>query len=633
MAGRKSPKLKQAPRQAQPETPEEWTVRGFLDEFMQIHDQMQDRSFLFILGAGASVSSEIPTGKAMARGWVEELWHQAVGDAGTPLDEWATPGNLRIPEFSLHRVDEFYPQVYGIRFRDDRERGQAYLEEKMAGAKPGVGYSILAQILAKTRHKAVITTNFDNLVADALAAYTDTFPLVCGHESLADFVRARLRRPVVAKIHRDLLLAPQSAPDETGKLPEEWTRALVRLLADFTPIVVGYGGNDGSLMSFLEDLEPGTLRGGIYWCYWSPGGAPNQRIRTFVARQHGRFVAISDFDEFMLQVNDRFEWAPLTAEMQEKQGKELERYKRAFEELSQKIHRAGPEGEMVRQALEETVEREKSPWQWLLKALAESDPVKRDAVYQEGLAQSPNNPQLAASYARFIWLQVKDADQAGGLYKKALALAPNNIDTITAYAVFLHFTGQDPDQAERLFERALEIDPGSVSTLGAYGAFLADTRKDEVRAERFINKALELQPDNTSNLVNQAELLLVMNRRDESLASLRRAWDSNHHAVTVNAAFIAFHWSLLARLSNRDVTPGLARAKHLLESGYERAAGTFEALLATVRANGLPAEDLRFFSALAAAILDTSTAGRLAEFPRWREIKPIPLTAPWDLAL
>src|SRR5438876_10550474 len=33
----------------------------------------------------------------------------------------------------------------------------------------------------------------------------------------------------------------------------------------YTPIVVGYGGNDGSLMGMLKSLP--QIKGGIFWCF------------------------------------------------------------------------------------------------------------------------------------------------------------------------------------------------------------------------------------------------------------------------------------------------------------------------------------------------------------------------------
>ena len=69
------------------------------------------------------------------------------------------------------------------------------------------------------------------------------------------YIRAALRRPLVAKIHRDLLLNPLSEPGEIDKLSDGWDRALKLILNSYTPIVIGYGGNDGSLMGLMGFLN------------------------------------------------------------------------------------------------------------------------------------------------------------------------------------------------------------------------------------------------------------------------------------------------------------------------------------------------------------------------------------------
>jgi hypothetical protein len=39
-------------------------------------------------------------------------------------------------------------------------------------------------------------------------------------------------------------------------IPGEWAAALTKIFDRFTPIVIGYGGNDGNLMGFLKKLPP-----------------------------------------------------------------------------------------------------------------------------------------------------------------------------------------------------------------------------------------------------------------------------------------------------------------------------------------------------------------------------------------
>ena len=150
--------------------PEVWTTRGFLDHFISIDKRMQDRSFAFILGSGASRPSGIPTGDELVHTWIAEL-HQRLDlqPETRPVDTWATPENIGISGFDYKHAATFYPQIFERRFGDDPEEGYAHLEAIMESKEPSFGYSVLAQILTKTRHRVIITTNFDNLVADALS--------------------------------------------------------------------------------------------------------------------------------------------------------------------------------------------------------------------------------------------------------------------------------------------------------------------------------------------------------------------------------------------------------------------------------------------------------------------------------
>jgi hypothetical protein len=106
------------------------------------------------------------------------------------------------------------------------------------------------------------------MIADAIFMYNDKRPLVMPHESLAEYMDISADRPVIAKIHRDLMLRPNSSGNETDKITEKWKPVLKRDLGIYTPIVIGYGGNDESLMKILEEIveENGTEKP-IYWCY------------------------------------------------------------------------------------------------------------------------------------------------------------------------------------------------------------------------------------------------------------------------------------------------------------------------------------------------------------------------------
>ena len=67
-------------------------------------------------------------------------------------------------------------------------------------------------------------------------------PQVAGATKIrTDHIRAKPRRPLVAKIHRDLLLQPLSGPGEIEKVSDGWNRALKFILNSYTPTIIGYG--------------------------------------------------------------------------------------------------------------------------------------------------------------------------------------------------------------------------------------------------------------------------------------------------------------------------------------------------------------------------------------------------------
>src|SRR5262249_21658000 len=152
----------------------------------------------FVLGSGASRPSGITTGDELVREWLKDI-HERDDGEGRPLEGWVTPENIGIPGFELARAADFYADVYAKRFLFP-EDGFAFLESLMAGKTPSFGYSVLAYFLSNTQHQVVITTNFDNLVANALSIHSETFPRVVGHDELVRFVVANVRRPLVAKI-------------------------------------------------------------------------------------------------------------------------------------------------------------------------------------------------------------------------------------------------------------------------------------------------------------------------------------------------------------------------------------------------------------------------------------------------
>ena len=444
------------------------------------------------------------------------------------LENWATPANLGIDDFELSKAANFYPWVYWRRYRRFRELGYAVLEKEMENAEPSFGYSVLAQIMAGTNHKASVTTNFDNLIADALATYTQALPLVCGHESLTGFIRPNLQRPLVAKIHRDLLLNPKSEPKEIEKLPKEWISALKMIFQSYTPIVIGYGGNDGSLMGLLESLPP--IKGGLFWCYRTPD-EPDTRIRKIVKHHGGTMVPILGFDELMLQLWEKLKLKSPKQELLEMHEKRVSNWQTQFEDLNKKVK--GPstqatekELKPVRAAAAAAIERltkEKDWWAWQLKANAEPNPTKQEAIFREGLRDFPESSELTANFALFMEEVRGNYGEAEQLYRKALELAPNNATIAGNFADFMEGR-KKYDEAERLYRKALELSPRDATYTGNFANFMKNVRKKDDEAERLYRRALELDPTDATFAGNFAIFMNdALKDYDEAHRLFRRA--------------------------------------------------------------------------------------------------------------
>ncbi len=537
--------------------PQTISLISLADRFIEDHKRMPDRAFAFVLGAGASRSSGIKGAAQMVEDWVRLLYREATGHVDGDGKGWATATTLGIKAYDPKDPAASYSELYHRMYAHDPDRGFAYLEEQIQKSEPSFGYSVLAQIMDETRHKVVITTNFDNLVADALSIFGKTYPLVCGHESLAGFISPRVRRPLVVKVHRDLLLAPKSAPEDLGDLPQDFRKALTQLFGHYTPIVIGYGGNDGSLMGFLKSLPPRSVPGGVYWCYWKDGGAPPPEIRQFVASQNGCLVPISGFDETMLllsealgyEVPDQFlrdraeERANRIGEqvlaLKAKLAAEQRRTSRTPAESadpsdviaplstqapppSSDSTPSGNEADALVDALKSTMRRTSGKlrwWQWEDRARAAATDDERDRIYQEALAALPDSAELLGNYALFVQTVRKDPDKAETYYLRALEADSEHANNLGNYAVFLKNIRKDPDKAEMYYVRALEADPGHANTLGNYASFLTNVRKDPDKAETYYLRALEADPGHANNLGNYASFLQTI-RKDPDKAEM-----------------------------------------------------------------------------------------------------------------
>ncbi len=463
----------------------------------------------FILGSGASVKSRIPSGSELSKKWYNEIKEDTKENK---FASWIKDKN--IDETNLA---ESYTKIFAKRFEVDYRAGYEELQRYMDKAEPSIGYSFLAQFLSKTSHKFIITTNFDTMVEDALFGLKEAKPLVLGHELLSKYINPTSpTRPTIIKIHRDFLLDPYNTDDEIEELDEQWQESLKPLLNEHSMIVIGYGGNDDSLMNYLNEIKD---RKPIYWCFRGNKNKLSSKI-TNILTKNDFIVQIQGFDKFMLLLNDKLNLGTIidkedinNSPIVKNALKYADKYKKQLEELTK---------EELDEDEQKAIEKLLPSWyHYELEIEKEPDDNKKENIYINGLKAYPNSHELMNNYANLLEELNKD-NEAESYYKKALEIKPHHANANGNYAILLEKLNRD-NEAESYYKKALEIEPHHANANGNYAILLKKLNRDN-EAESYYKKALEIEPHDANTNGNYAQFLLNLGKRNEANFYLENAF-------------------------------------------------------------------------------------------------------------
>ena len=312
---------------------------GFIDDVA--FGLNNGQKYCFILGAGASVKSGIPSGEMLVDEWEKKLCKRNPAEHA----KWKESQNINADNQTEH-----YSDYYERYLEYNPERLKIELTACMEKGKPSVGYIALAHILTNSSSSIVITTNFDHLTEDAINQMGAGFPRVVGHEALANFIDLNETRPTIIKLHRDILFEPKSTNEQTKVLERSIQKKLPKILAEYQPIFVGYAGNDRSLMDFLS--HPKNLnKFGCEWKtpYWTIyEKKPTSKQHDFLQKANGFLICNCSFDQVMIALGQRFGWKMPTKEaylagITKKAEEDYNRLAKQFQPFIQIEKRTNPE--------------------------------------------------------------------------------------------------------------------------------------------------------------------------------------------------------------------------------------------------------------------------------------------------
>lgn len=492
--------------------------------------QKNSERFCFIIGAGASVSSGIPAGITLQAEWMKQLEEN---HGKEEIRE--TANNLKqdhILEHDFEEIEkaweetkksgtplpsEFYFDIYKLRFFPNHRNGYHYLEKIMANKNPGFGYHPLALMLADgTGNNLVITTNFDSLIEDALFLYTDSKPLVINHELLADYAGdSNIKRPIIAKIHRGIFFDPLNQPEETKELKGKWHDVLVSIFQNYTPIVIGYGGGDNSLMNLLEE-DNVRMKNGMYWCYVEKYGQPSEKIQKLVQKKKGYLVRTAGFDATMLAIGnalfpDKIGVHETEEYLNNRTSKQIENYEKEYKRLTEneKECEDGKEDSQSENEFKEEIEK-------ITKR--ETDSVSKREK-QDQLTAWDYNRQ---GYRCYI---AKQYEEAIDNYTKAIKKQGNVAPFYLNRGVVFHELG-DYKKTLSDYNKALELNPEHAVAFNNRGNIYDDLGEKEQALSDY-NRALELNPEYAFAYNNRGNIYYGMGEKEQALSNYNRAIELN----------------------------------------------------------------------------------------------------------
>ena len=268
----------------------------------------------FFIGAGASISSGVPSAKQCIWQWKRDIFltnnpglEEQFAELSLPsiqgrIQKWLegkgypTLGDER--EYGLY-IEECHPIA---------ENRRAYFQGIVQGMQPHVGYKLLCMLAQANIVRSVWTTNFDGLVAKAANAAGLT-PIEVGIDCQDRVDRIRRQGELsCVSLHGDYRYdALKNTEVELQKQEAELEDALIAELVNTHLVVCGYSGRDTSIMAALTKAYSQPGNGFLYWCGYGEGDLTEPVIKLLdTARKNRRtayYVPSSGFDDLLLRLS------------------------------------------------------------------------------------------------------------------------------------------------------------------------------------------------------------------------------------------------------------------------------------------------------------------------------------------
>lgn len=320
-------------------------------------DQLNTPMFSFLIGAGCSISSKIPSGNVIMR-LCSQLAFLDQHEGGNPislsdfstyieyidaidnyisktheinklyqnykenkendfrktitneevikkipyLDKSFTQKNdSKVYEVCCKRIqsDNLYGKWFETFSEDPRER-QKLIETIIDYQEISGEYIIMSHLIKSGVIHNVFTTNFDDILNECLSIYAATKARVFSHNETARYVSINSKKPNIIKLHGDYLFENiKNTTEETGELERNMEFKLNEALLHLGLVVIGYNGADYSIMNSLRLIKmerPFPL----IWCVRNSKNLHWRVVHLINTTPNSYVVEVEDFTTLMV---------------------------------------------------------------------------------------------------------------------------------------------------------------------------------------------------------------------------------------------------------------------------------------------------------------------------------------------
>ncbi len=284
------------------------------DEFLRGVGISKNDTYSLLLGAGSSISSDIPSAVDCIWEWKKDIYKSNNSTALDWVDNYKNPKVQEVIQTWLDNQG-VYPELnskeeysfYARKCYPVDEHRRHYFQRICSGKKPSIGYKTIPLLAHHGILDSVWTTNLDDLVVTAC-----TGSAIQSIEITLDSVKRLNQRsqnrselPVI-KLHGDFKYGElKNTEKELLNQDETFRTKLIDYLQDKNLIVIGYSGRDASLMTALKEAYSKPGGGMLYWCGYDDIANEDAADLISFANENGRsafYVSTNGFDTTLRKI-------------------------------------------------------------------------------------------------------------------------------------------------------------------------------------------------------------------------------------------------------------------------------------------------------------------------------------------